>query len=103
MQRAYATAMKQAYPFTRHAHQRSAERSIPPLVVEAIITYGHSFDAGDGTRKYALTKEGMAELRQFTGRPIANAIDAYRRRNVYVVVARGAIVTVAYASKPLFH
>jgi hypothetical protein len=103
MRHSYATTMDQAYPFSRHAHQRSNERSIPPLVAEAIITFGNSLDSGDGTRKYALTKKGMAELRRFTGRPIADAIDAYRRRNAYVVVAGDMIVTVAYASKPLFH
>ncbi len=45
----------------------------------------------------------MRVLRRFTGREIAKTIDAYRRRNAYVVVAHGRIVTAAFASKPLFH
>ena len=60
MECAYAT-MEKAYQFTRHAHQRSAERNIPPFVMDVIITYGRSIDAGDGARKYALTKECMRD------------------------------------------
>ena len=45
----------------------------------------------------------MRDLRRFTGREIAKAIDGYRRRNAYVVVARGRIITAAFASKPIFH
>src|SRR5438128_350907 len=102
MECVYAT-MEKAYQFTRHAHQRSAERNIPPFVVDVIITYGRSVDAGDGARKYALTKECMGELRHFMGRGIAKTIDTYRRRNAYVVALRGVVLTAAYASKPLFY
>jgi hypothetical protein len=45
----------------------------------------------------------MCELRQFAGRELAKAIEPYRSRNAYVVAVGGRIVTVAYASSPLFH
>jgi len=95
--------MEQDYRFTHHARERSAKRGIPPFVADAIMTYGHSRDAGDGARKYSLVKESMRELRRDAGRAFTNTIDLYRRRNAYVVAARGAIVTVAFASKPFFH
>jgi hypothetical protein len=93
--------MEPDYKFTRHARQRSAERSIPPFVAEAIIAYGHSREAGDGARKYSLAKESMRELRQDAGSAFTNTINFYRRRNAYVVAVGGRIVTVAFASRPL--
>ena len=73
------------------------------MIAEIIIEYGESRDAGDGARKYALTKRSMCELRRVAGRGLANAINPYRNRNAYVVVIGGRIVTVAYASNPLFN
>ena len=95
--------MEKNYSFTRHARQRSAGRSIPQFVTEAILSYGNSWDAGAGARKFSLTKEGMRELRQDEGRSFTNTINAYRCRNVYVIASAGRVVTVAYASKSLFH
>jgi len=62
--------MEQDYRFTRHARERSAKRGIPPFVADAIMTYGHSHDAGDGARKYSLVKESMRELRRDAGRAL---------------------------------
>lgn len=90
--------MKQAFVFTRHAHERSTARSIPPMIAELIIDFGQSRDAGDGARKYTLTKESMRELRRVAGRAIADAVGRYRNRNAYVVAASGRIITVAYSS-----
>jgi hypothetical protein len=95
--------MHSPYARTRHANERSAARAIPMMIIEIIIEYGESRDAGDGARKYALTKRSMSALRQVAGRELAKAIESYRNRNAYVVAAGGRIVTVAYSSNPLFH
>lgn len=95
--------MEKAYRLTRHARERSTARDIPPLIAETIIAFGQSRDAGDGTRKYALSKESMRELRRVAGRAMTNAIAPYRNRNAYVLVSGENIVTVAFASRPLFH
>jgi hypothetical protein len=94
--------MEFAYDLTRHARDRSTERTIPPFVADAIITYGRSMEAGDGARKYALTKDSMRELRRIAGHSITKILGTYRSRNAYVVVAGSRIITVAFASRPLF-
>jgi hypothetical protein len=94
--------MNQVYVATRHARERSTARAIPPMIAEMIIEFGQSRDAGDGARKYALTKESMRELRRVAGRAIANAVAPYRHQNAYVVAAGGRIITVAYASNSRF-
>ncbi|WP_295845930.1 hypothetical protein [Tardiphaga sp.] len=95
--------MRSPYKYTRHANERSSARVIPPMIAEIIIEYGEPRDAGDGALKYALTKQSMRQLRQVAGRQLAKAIEPYRNRNAYVVAAGGRIITVAYASYPLFH
>jgi hypothetical protein len=92
----------EAYTATRHARERSTARAIPPMIAELIIEFGTSRDAGDGARKYALTRESMRALRRFAGPAITKAVEPYRSRNAYVVAAAGRIVTVAFASRPLF-
>ena len=95
--------MEQGFSFTRHARQRSAGRGIPQFVIEAILSYRNSRDAGAEARKYSLAKEGMRELRQDEGRGFTKTINAYRRRNTYVIAAAGRVITAAYASKSRFH
>ena len=60
--------MYAAYSLTRHARERSTGRSIPPMIAEIIVDFGKSRDAGNGTRKYALTSESMRKIRRFGGR-----------------------------------
>ena len=62
--------MTSLYAFTRHAKERSTARSISPMIVELIIEYGESRDAGDGARKYALTKRSMCD---FADAPVLNS------------------------------
>jgi hypothetical protein len=91
------------YIYTRHANDRSTARTIPMMIAEIIVEYGEGRDAGDGALRYALTKQSMSKLRKVAGRELTKTIEAYRNRNAYVIVARGRIVTVAFASKPLVH
>jgi hypothetical protein len=67
------------------------------MIAEIIIEYGESRDAGDGARKYALTKQSMCRLRRHAGREIVKAIGPYRNRNAYVVAVGDRIVTIAYS------
>jgi hypothetical protein len=95
--------MTSLYAFTHHAKERSTARSISPMIVELIIEYGESRDAGDGARKYALTKRSMCELRRRAGPELAKAIGLYRNRNAYVVAKGERIITSAYSTRPLFN
>jgi hypothetical protein len=95
--------MHSSYHFTHHASERSTARDIPPLIAEIIIEYGEVQEAGDGAKKYALTKKSMSHLRRAGGRELAKAIGPYRNRNAYVVASGGKIITVAFASHPLFN
>lgn len=83
--------------FTRHARERVTTRAIPPMVVEMIVAYGDSRDAGDGVRAYALTRRSMRALRRYAGPAIADTLDRFRARNAYVVAAGDRIVTCAFA------
>jgi hypothetical protein len=73
------------------------------MIVDMIIEFGESRDAGDGARKYSLSKKSMRELRRVAGRPIVKAVASYRNRNAYVVASAGRIITVAYAPTPIFN
>ena len=95
--------MTPSYGFTRHANERSTSRNISPMIAEIILEFGESKDAGDGARKYALTKLSMGKIRRHGGRGLAKAIDPYRNRNAYVVAKQGHIITVAYSRAPLFN
>lgn len=83
---------------TRHAHERSTGRSIPPLVAEFIVEYGQSFDAGDGTRKYFLTKDSLRAIRRHGGPEFAKVLAPYRNRGAYALLAGDRVVTLAYAN-----
>jgi hypothetical protein len=91
--------MNHSYQMTHHAFERATSRSIPPMIAELIMEYGASFDAGNGCLSYFLTRESMKELRNYGGSSIANAVEPYRSRNVYVIAASGKIVTMAYGRR----
>ncbi len=91
------------FEFTRHARERTTARAIPPLIVEIIIEFGDSWEAGDGARKYALSKEGMRRLRRYAGQAVADEANRFRSRNAYVVAAQGRVVTAAFSPTPFTH
>jgi hypothetical protein len=93
--------MTMHHEVTRHARARSSARTIPPMIAEIILEFGQSCDAGEGARKYCLTKRSMRDIRRAAGRSIASAVAPFRNRNTYVVAAAGRIITVAYASHPI--
>lgn len=89
------------HKFTRHAANRAAQRSIPVEMIDLILAYGDSRDAGDGTRKYALSRRGLREARQDRATEAGTKLNHFRR--AYVVATNGKIITAAFASKPIFH
>jgi hypothetical protein len=92
----------QSLPLTRHAHDRATARAIPPGVASLIVDYGEPRAARDGARRYALSKHSLSAIKKDFGPEIAKAVAAFRR--AYVVVGEGmAVITVAYAPRPLHH
>lgn len=90
-----------ALPLTTHASQRAAERAVPISVVEMILEYGESQNARDGARKYALSKASLRKLRQDFGASVSSSLNRFRK--TYVVSSNNAVITVAFARRPLFH
>ena len=86
---------------TQHAADRAAQRSIPVEVIDLILTYGESREAGDGARKYALSRRGLREVRKDRATEARTRLDHFRR--AYVVATDEKIITAAFASKPIFH
>ncbi|SFQ05150.1 hypothetical protein [Tranquillimonas alkanivorans] len=86
---------------TQHARHRAAQRAVPQPVIGLILEYGESRHAGQGAQKFALSKASLRDLRRDLGARIPGNIDRYR--SAYVVAAEGKVVTVAFASRPLFH
>lgn len=90
-----------SHKLTRHAADRAAQRSIPVEVIDLILTYGESRDAGDGARKYALSRRGLREVRKDRATEARTKLDHFRR--AYVVTNGEKIITAAFAAKPIFH
>ena len=93
--------MPPAFFVTQHARHRSEQRSIPHPVIGLILDYGDSLDAGDGARKFALSKSSMRTLRQDYGIQASKQLDHFRK--AYVVATKGRVITAAFAQHPLFH
>jgi hypothetical protein len=94
--------MEISCPFTvsHHAQQRMQQQNIPAGIVDLIMEFGHSRNAGDGARKHTLTKESFRAIRRSYGREVADAMNRYRR--AYIVAAGDKIITAAFANQPLF-
>lgn len=86
---------------TNHARNRSEQRGIPSPVIGLILDYGDCRDAGEGARKYALSKDSLRELKRDLGKKAPSNLDRFRK--AYVVSAAGKIITVAFAHRPIFH
>lgn len=79
--------------YTRHARDRSTARGLTPQIVDLILSDGHSRDAGDGARKYALSGTSFRKIKRELGRDTSRSLEKYRR--AYVVASPDRIVTVA--------
>lgn len=85
-----------SHRLTHHAANRAAQRSIPVEVIDLILTYGDSLDAGDGARKFALSGQGLREARRDQAIEARTRLDHFRR--AYVVATGEKIITAAFAS-----
>ncbi len=86
---------------TRHARHRAEQRVVPDPVIGLILDYGECLDAGEGARKFALSKTSLRTLRRDLGARAPANLERFRK--AYVVAARGRIITVAFSRHPLFH
>lgn len=93
--------MPYAPQFTRHARHRAEQRAISGSVIGLILDYGECRDAGEGGRKFVLSKASLRALRRDLGNRVPSNLARFRR--AYVVAAQGRVVTVAFSRRPLFH
>lgn len=89
------------HSYTIHALKRIQERCIPLPVVELIVSYGTSRNAGHGARKFGLDKSALTEIREDFGKTYSRKLERFR--NAYVVSCDGKIITTAFANSPIFH
>lgn len=80
---------------TDHARTRMQQRSIPIAVVDLLLDFGRSSDAGDGCSRYTFCKHSIAEIRQSLGHS-ATLLDRYL--NAYVIVTADDVVVTAARS-----
>lgn len=89
-----------SYIITRHARQRTQQRGIPNGIIDLIIDFGRSCDAGDGACRYALAKDSLRAIRRSYGSQFADAASRYRC--AYVVMVGNKIITAAFSNQPIF-
>lgn len=85
--------------YTKHASKRSAQRSIPKAIIETIVSYGVSRNAGCCARKFFLSRESLREIKADLGKEYVRIIDKYR--NVYVIMSGESVITAAFAKRTL--
>ena len=87
--------------FTHHAWERIAQRGLSPHEVQLICDYGESRQAGEGARKFALSRRSIRELREDFATLSRRRLDLLR--HAYVVATDDLIVTADFANRPLFN
>lgn len=84
---------------TRHATQRSQQRSIPPLAVELFERYGASC-RHDGADVLFMDKQARKRIaRDFGGSRALRFVEPLL--NAYAVVEDGRVITLAHRNKRL--
>ena len=84
---------------TRHATQRSQQRSIPPLAVELFERYG-AICRHDGADVLFMDKQARKRIaRDFGGARALRYVEPLL--NKYAVVENGRVITLAHRSKRL--
>jgi hypothetical protein len=81
-------------PLSHHACYRMRNRSIPPLVIDALQDFGDSRMVGEGCASFFFTKRGWKAFIAYMG-VAASAFERFR--NAYVIVAEnGTVVTAGW-------
>lgn len=79
---------------TRHGQLRSQQRCIPPIVIDLLLQFGASENAGNGTTKRFFNKRSRRKLHTYAG-PLASLLDQHL--DVYAVFASDdRVITVAH-------
>lgn len=83
--------------FTGHASNRMRQRGISEAVVDVILAYGESGDAGAGARSHWMGRQGLRDLRRDNGGSKYNKIR--RIKELYLIANRGRVITAAYGKR----
>jgi hypothetical protein len=82
---------------TKHAQARCQQRGIPPLLIDLLLQFGATEDAGGGTCKLFFDKKARRKLRAYAG-PVAPLLDQHL--DVYAVVSSDdSLITVGHRSE----
>lgn len=87
--------------FSLHAQGRIAQRGLSLNEVQLIWDYGESRQAGEGARKFALSRRSVRELREDFSNLSRRRLDLLRR--AYVVATDDVVVTAAFANRPVYN
>lgn len=82
-----------------HATQRSQYRGVPQWVIDMILEYGRVSACRDEGNSFYLDKHSMTQIKMEAGKAAACTIEPFK--NVYVITAGGAVVTVAFARRSI--
>ncbi|GAB2876297.1 hypothetical protein GCM10027046_00060 [Uliginosibacterium flavum] len=78
---------------TEHAIQRMQQRSIPKMLVDWLVDFGHGEPAGNGSFKYYFDKTSRRRFKEYAGK-LYGMLEQHL--NIYVVLAADrSVVTVA--------
>lgn len=78
---------------TVHSLTRCQQRAIPDVAVELVLEFAKAHPAGGGAESYAFDKRTWQRAAAYLGED-AKRFERYR--NIYVIIADGRIVTVAW-------
>jgi hypothetical protein len=79
---------------TQHAHTRSQQRGIPPMVIDLLLQFGSRERAGDGCSKVFLDKRDRRRLEAYAG-PLNRQLEPFM--DIYLVVSpQDQVITAAH-------
>jgi hypothetical protein len=79
--------------YTYHSLCRSKQRCIPEFAIDLVLDYGKATSAGKGAESYSFDNRSWRKVCKLLG---ADVRRYEKYRNIYVIVAGGTIVTVAW-------
>lgn len=87
--------MELQVPYTVHAAHRAKQRSLPPVVVEWLMTFGEERHVGSGLTRYAFSHRSWRRLEAHLGS--VGLADKDKVKSAYVIVAEdSSIVTIGH-------
>lgn len=82
-----------SFGHTIHSAIRCQQRAIPDAAIELVLDFAKAHPAGGGAESYAFDKHTWQKAAEYLG---SDAKYFERYRNIYVIIADGRIVTVAW-------